>query len=294
MKAFSPIDAALEGLRVARREPKAVLGWIGVWLVALIVVAAVTMVTAGQVEPVVPGGHRGANLLMLVRRFGPLWPISVTALIVLWAMTTTTVYRAVLRPQEHGWHLFKLSLDEARIVAVTAAGFLVVLLLGAAPAYLLLVLLNPLMEAAPALRGILVLAGALATVAIDLWIAVRLWLMPVQTFDEGNLRLERYWTRTRGHFWDLALTFLLVTVELFAFLSLLALLLVGFGALAKVAFAPSSGGLPARVLSVALVVLGASLEALLFVVPTIVICACQAYAYRAIERPGDTAIVPRA
>ena len=37
MSAFSPVAAAFEGFRVLRREPKAVLVWVALWLALLVV-----------------------------------------------------------------------------------------------------------------------------------------------------------------------------------------------------------------------------------------------------------------
>ena len=45
MTRFSSIDAALEGLRVIKREPLAVLYWIAVWAFALAMIAIVRLAT---------------------------------------------------------------------------------------------------------------------------------------------------------------------------------------------------------------------------------------------------------
>ena len=99
-----------------RREPWAVAYWIGVWAVALALIASVRLATGA----LGPGAARRPTGSIAFRRFGPLALVLAPTLFVLWTMTTATVYRAVLRPGEHGWHLFKLGPDEARIAVLSA------------------------------------------------------------------------------------------------------------------------------------------------------------------------------
>src|SRR6185437_4299662 len=169
---LSPVEAALEGLRVVRREPWAVAYWIGVWAVALALIAIIRLAT-GALAPL----HPSADGLDAFRRFGPLALVLAPTLFVLWTMTTATVYRAVLRPGEHGWHLFKLGPDEARIAALSAVETLLLALLGGVPAYLLLVLLNPIFEVAPGFSRAIAIGGFVATILINAWLAVRLSLL---------------------------------------------------------------------------------------------------------------------
>jgi hypothetical protein len=283
MTAFSPLDAALEGLRVVRREPKAVLGWLVVWLVALIIVALVTLVTATEVgppPPTAPGRMSGA--VGLVRRFGPLWPFSVTTLLVLWAMTTTTAYRAVLRPAEHGWHLFRLSMDEVRIVVVSAAGFLAVLFLGAVPAFLVFVLVSPLMAAVPAFARDLATIGAVLTVCLDVWLAVRLSLIAVETFAERRFHLTAYWPLTRGRFWNLLASYAVWVLLFFTTLLLFGVAGFALGAVQSAVGVPHGADPLRRGALLGLAAVLAIMTASFFVMSITLFCACQAYAYRAI------------
>ena len=102
MTRFSSVDAALEGLRVIKREPMAVVYWIAVWAFALAMIAVIRIAT-GSATPT-----HSTDSVGLIHRYGPLAAVLAPAVLVLWVMTTATVYRAVLRPGEHGWHLFKL------------------------------------------------------------------------------------------------------------------------------------------------------------------------------------------
>jgi hypothetical protein len=274
---LSPVEAALEGLRVVRREPWAVAYWVGVWAVALALIAIIRLVT-GALAPVRPS----ADGFGAFRRFGPLALVLAPTLFVLWTMTTATVYRAVLRPGEHGWHLFKLGPDEARIAALSAVETVLIALLGGVPAYLLLVLLNPIFEVAPGFARTTAIAGFIATILIDAWLAVRLSLLPVQTFAARGFPVDEYWGFARGHYWKLLLSYLLVVLEVFAFLAVSLAALAAFGVLAEAAITWRNAGLARTGALWLLVVILAVLTAVTFVAPLILVCGCQAYAYRAI------------
>lgn len=274
---LSPVEAALEGLRVVRREPWAVVYWIAVWAVALALIATIRLAT-GALGPV----QRSADGLDAFRRLGPLALVLAPTLFVLWVMTTATVYRAVLRPGEHGWHLFKLGPDEARIAALSAVETVLLTLLGGVPAYLLLVLLNPIFEAAPGFSRTIAVVGFVSTILIDAWLAVRLSLLPVQTFARRSFPVDEYWGFARGHFWKLLLSYLLVVAEVFGFLIVSLAALAAFGVLAEAVIAWQGGGLLRSLALWALVVILAVLTAIVFVAPLILVCGCQANAYRAI------------
>jgi hypothetical protein len=274
---LSPVEAALEGPRMVRREPWAVAYWVGVWAVALALIAIIRLAT-GALAPVQPS----ADGLDAFRRFGPLALVLAPTLFVLWTMTTATVYRAVLRPGEHGWHLFKLGPDEARIAALSAVETVMLALLGGVPAYLLLVLLNPFFEVAPGFSRTIAIIGFISTILINAWLAVRLSLLPVQTFAARGFPVDAYWSFARGHYWKLLFSYLLVVLEVFAFLAISLIAVAAFGWLAEAVIQWRGAGLMRNAALWALVVILALLTAISWVVPLILVCGCQAHAYRAI------------
>ena len=282
MTSFSPTRAATEGLRVIRREPTALLGWIAVWVLALVVVGmlqAVTM-TPAQFQAAPAGGLRG-----LMARFGPLAPVLVGTLLILWIMTTATLFRAVLRPQEHGWHLFKLGADEARLGVLTAFGSLLLVTLGSGPAVILWLFAQPVLAAAPASGRWVVAIGTLGTVAIELWLAVRLSLAAVHTFAEGRFHFVGYWRLTHGQFWRLLITYLIVIFEVVLLLIAVGLIVVLLSSVVSWIGPPHGVDLLRRALLLGLVGVAALLSSILFVVPLTLVCACQALAYAAIVKP---------
>ena len=266
MTAFSPLAAALEGARVIRREPMAVLSWVGLWLVALIAVGAIVVFTAPHLASPRPAG---GGVLTLAHRFGPFWPALISTLLILWIMTTATVFRAVLRPDEHGWHLLKLGADEARLAVITVIGAVIVLALGSGPAFLVWLLTQPLLLVIPEAGQGVVIGGTIATVCLQVWIAVRLSLAPVYTFDTHRYHLVSYWDITQTHFWRLCLSYLLVAVQMAGIFLMFFLVTNGLRTVA------SSFLLQVEIVS-------DLLAAVVFVLVWTIYCACQAAAYKAI------------
>lgn len=287
MTAFSPVSAALEGFRVMRREPGAVLYWIAVWAFALAAIAVVRLFTHALSPATAGSGDLG-----IIQRYGPLAVVLAPTVLALWVMTTATVYRAVLRPGEHGWHLFKLGPDEARITVINALETVLLALLGGVPAYLLLVLLNPIFEAAPSLNRLTAVAGFILTILIDFWIAVRFSLAPVQTFFERSFPFGSFWGFTRGWYLRLLGGYLLVALEVLAFLAVSTVVGLVFGALVEAAVHWPDPTLVRRVVLWVLVVILAILLAVAWVVPLILVCACQAFVYRAIAAARAAAVTP--
>jgi len=277
MTRFSTADAALEGLRVIKREPMAVVYWVAVWAVALAIIAIVRLATGS------PTAAHSTDIVGVIRRYGPLAVVLAPTVLALWIMTTATVYRAVLRPGEHGWHLFKLGPDEARIAILSALETVLLGLLGGVPAYLLLVLLNPIFELAPGLNRLTTVVGFVATILIDMWIAVRLSLAPAQTFSQRGFPFGEYWGFARGRYWRLLASYALVALEVLAFLLLSVIVGLVFGTLTEAVINWHDPGLLRRIVLWVLVPVLAILTAIVWVVPLILICGCQAYAYRTID-----------
>ena len=285
MTAFSPFTAATEGLRVIRREPTALLGWIGIWVLVLVVVTVVQLLTVGhQLAP--PGTREGLSSLMA--RFGPFAPLLITTIFALIMMSTSTLFRAVLMPAEHGWHLFKLGADEVRLAVITIAVTLVLLAFGGVPSFVLLFFAKPILAAIPGSSPWVVWLGTAATLWLDIWIGVRLSLAPVHTFAEGRFHVLGYWRLTRGNFWRLLRSYLYLAVQIgLVFIAVfLGLMLVG-----QLASVIASGHLNlfGRAVLFGLVGVLAFLLAILFVVPLTLVCACQALAYAAIVKPNPSA-----
>jgi hypothetical protein len=283
MTTFSPMTAATEGLRVIRREPVALLGWIGIWALALVFVTVVQLLT---VDHAVIQPHR-AGVAALIARFGPFAPVLVTTIFTLIMMSSSTLFRAVLTPTEHGWHLFKLGAAEVRLAVITLAITVVLLAFGSLPSLILLLFAKPILAAVPGSGPWVVWIGTAATLCIDIWIGVRLSLAPVHTFAEGRFHILGYWRLTHGNFWRLLRSYLYLAIQIVVvfIIAFLGLFVIG-----QIATTVAAGHLNfwSRSLLFGMVAAAALLLAILFVIPLTLVCACQALAYAAIVKPDPS------
>ncbi|HEY5072928.1 MAG TPA: hypothetical protein VII63_12955 [Caulobacteraceae bacterium] len=288
MTAFSPVSAAFEGFRVLRRQPKAVLIWTLLWLAALSVMAVV-VASGDRVVVARHAPHR--NLWEITRQFGPFAVVFIAMLLVIWASTTVATFRAVLQPERKESFFLRLSADELRLAIMTITAVGLVLVAGGAPAFLLFALVSPLMAAAPTFARDVATLGAVATVWLDIWLAVRLSLIAVETFAEGRFHLTAYWPLTRGRFWYLMASYAICFAIFFLFLIFFGLAGLLLGAVQNAVGLPVGLDLVRRTVLLGLAGFLALLTAGFFVVSTTLFCACQAHAFRAIvaTHPADAA-----
>jgi hypothetical protein len=266
---------AFAGVRLIRRETRAFAVWICLWLMAITLSAL--LVAFGGAVPTDPGVYHN-----LGARFGPYAAVLMTVFLLAWATTTLAVFRAVLQPDETEFFYMRMGAEELRLAVMSLVAFVLILILGGVPAFLLLALASPVLEAAPALIKYITMIGAAATIAFDVWVGVRLSLIAVETFAEGRFHLTAYWPLARGRFWYLILLYAV------CFLMFLGMGAVVGGATALLERAQALIGRPHgpdRVRRVALLALGgvyAVIFATSWVATTVLFCASQAHAFRVI------------
>jgi len=216
MDEFSPTEAALEGLRLTRERPRAVLWWWGGYLVTGILQVAMTltppMKRVADLQPQVaeawstllrdPSNKVASAHLSALTGDVEGWALLFIAVVVLCQLVlSTAILRAVVRPMESAFGYLRLSIDELRqlglallaFVAFLAYAFFVSLVTGILVAVLSLIV-------PPVLLGGLVFA---IIVIAFLYPAVRLSLAPAMTLAEGRISFMRSWPLTRGRFWPL-------------------------------------------------------------------------------------------
>lgn len=286
MTAFAPTAAALEGFRLIRREPRAALVWMLLWLA---VVMAMTLSIATGPPVVLGHGRTYSSPGDLVRKFGPYAPLLILLFLAVWATTTAAVYRSVLRPHDRRFFFLRLGVDELRLGIMNVASFLLFLLFGGAPAYLLLVLADPLMRALPALARDIGRVGALLTVCVEVWLGVRLSLIGVETVAERRFHLSAYWPLTKGRFWYLLACYAMFFLILFG---LTTVSFVAVGVLVSLAQPDvAAGNLWRRTSVLGIAALLSVLTAVVLMLSWTIFCACQAYAFRVIASGGKAGVV---
>jgi len=208
MTTFSPVQAALEGVRMTRRKPLVVLAWAACYFAMLVVL--------GLVVAFAFGGTVRADLALLsrtndlrelfdiiARRQGTLLPLIAFA-VALQSVISVAIMRAVVRPQERRLAYLRVGAEEARQFVVALVGWVVALVVTALPSAVLVLIGAGLISlgAVQTNRWVEVL-GAIAVAGLSIWAGVRLSLLSITTFAEGRLSLRRTWTLTDHHFWHL-------------------------------------------------------------------------------------------
>ncbi len=208
MTTFSPVEAALEGVRMTRRKPLVVLAWAACYFAMLVLL--------GVVVAFAFGGSVRADLALLqrtndlrewvdivARRKGTLLPLIALA-VALQSVITVAIMRAVVRPDDHRLAYMRIGKEEARQFVVALVGWAVTLVVTALPSALLVLIGAGLISlgAVETNRWVEVL-GTIAVAGLSIWFGIRFSLLSITTFAEGRLDLRRTWALTDRHFWHL-------------------------------------------------------------------------------------------
>lgn len=206
-------DAAFEGFRLVRREPKVLLAWTLLYL----------LVTLGQVVAMVMNraeiaeGMRTVEELsgrsnptpedfaLMIDAYGQMsaysfWILPVS--LVVGSVLSAGVARGVLFPEERRFGYLRLGMDEIRVFLVTLAiAILTALALGVA-----LTVVSVLASIAIAVTPFMwlgVLLGVFASIALLAWLAVKWSLAVPITVSEKKIAVFDSFRATKGYFWPL-------------------------------------------------------------------------------------------
>jgi hypothetical protein len=208
MTTFSPVKAALEGVRMTRRKPLVLLAWAACYFAMLVVLGlVVAFAFGGSVRADLALLSRTNDLGELVgivaRRKGTLLPLIALA-VALQSVITVAIMRAVVRPEDRRLAYMRAGQEEARQFVVALVGWAVTLVVTALPSAVLVLIGAGLINlgAVQTNRWVEVL-GAIAVAGLSIWFGIRLSLLSITTFAEGKLDLRRTWALTDRHFWHL-------------------------------------------------------------------------------------------
>ena len=284
MSQFSASEAALEGFRLVRRHPGAILAWCGVYFLGIMAIALVMAAVLGPtfIEFIQEGGLESGRTDAFAEQLAHSWPAFILVLLLamlLMGILTGAVYRSILRPDERSLAYLRVGADEVRLAAVHMLLF-VVLMAFVIPINMLL------LGAMGGLGGPVLAVAAMALIGVMFWVGVRLCLATPVTFAEHRISLARSWRLTQGRFWPLlgmAVLAVIFYVMVWLAVTFLGVVIVGLsgGAQAVESGAPPSvGTVIALLVSVAIQLLVPTLQVVMIFAPF-------AIAYQALNGPTD-------
>lgn len=199
MPTFNIEDAAFAGLGLLSRRPMAALAWAALWA---ILIAIVTLPFVGILANFITlivrfKGQPDASLI--ADQFAGLFAfiiLSGLCSLVLGAVISCAVYRAMLTPEDSAFAYLRMGDQEIQVLIVN---FVKALIIGAASfgMALLLGILEVATTGSPS-GGPVDLIGRLIIQAVVFWIQLRLCMAGPMTFAERRFRLFESWALTRG------------------------------------------------------------------------------------------------
>ena len=205
---FSATEAAFEGFRVVRRHPMSVLFW---GLAYLVLFLAMFGLGAGQWAAIMASAQvieQSSNpspedLMALGRAYAGLFVWLAPLGLIVGAVLSAAVARAVLRPEESAWGYVRFGMDEVRVLAVTVATALIVGLSSGLLFAFASVTFGIGAASGQAVMFLLALILMLAALGLSIWLWTKFCLAVPITVDRRKISLFESFAATKGHFWPL-------------------------------------------------------------------------------------------
>lgn len=230
---FSPTQTALEGFRLTRREPKALIAWALVYFVSIAISLALShrilAVLMQQLTALSSGAAMDeAAMMQLFPLYGQILAINLPITLVATALVHTAIIRAVTDPQQSQYGYLRLGGDEVRMLVTKV---LEVLIQGAAMfvGMGVIAMVSALAAMVHIALSVLAVLLVIPLVAGLVWLTLKLVLAAPATYAEKKIGIARSFQLTKGRLGPLLGTGLL---------ALLLSLLVSF--LGSLVFTPLS------------------------------------------------------
>lgn len=204
---FSATDAAFEGFRVVRSHPMALIFWSLLYIVcfgaifALVGGGIVSAMSAMTRLEAAGGTPSFEDLMPLMQSFMAMFAVILPLSMVVSAVLTSAVSKAVLRPRESRFGYVAFGADEMRVLAVTIILFFVMFLVMALSGLVIGVVGR--LTSGTAMSGLILVLLGLAAVCVYAWLMVRLSLAVPITIRERRIAVFDSFRVTKGHFWPL-------------------------------------------------------------------------------------------
>ncbi|WP_419317841.1 hypothetical protein ACN2C7_15035 [Caulobacter sp. ErkDOM-E] len=222
MTLLSPVDAALEGLRIMRRHPVVVLAWAGFSLVTLPLLGLLVKMVLGEQDradlALRSSSADPREILDIVSRLGGVMVLLIMLALVLGAILSAAIMRAVLHPEQRRWAYLRVGREDLRLLVVSLIHWAATLMVMVIPGGV--VALGTALLGGTPVAGWFGFLGALTVIGLSTWVAVRLSLLAPHAFMVGHIDPRAAWLLTHGQFWRL-LAMLVIVIVLCVIVSIL-------------------------------------------------------------------------
>ncbi len=212
MTSFSATDAALEGFRITRERPKALMAWTAFCFAVSVASALITVNMPAEARAALEFLNTDPNAApdagKLLQALTILSPMLLFGLVVQCIMGAA-VYRVILRPQDDRFSYLRFGRDELRLMTLTLIYLILALMLVAAIQIVVAIIATLASFLGAGALQFAFAAAELFALGLLVYVAVRMSLAPVMTFDQGRLAILDSWRLTHGQFWRLVGAYLL-------------------------------------------------------------------------------------
>ena len=231
MATFNVEDAAFTGVGLLVRRPGAAIAWALVWAMLVAIVAmpfAGTLTAYVTIAVRTQGRPAASDILPLAPQLGAFFLLMGLAGLVVGAVISCAVYRAVLEPENSNFAYLRLGDEEIRVMVVNFIRGLLLFGINFTLSITLALLLVLANSAGPATTGLVRVVGEGIVLCILFWVQLRLSLAGPMTYRERRFRLFESWTLTRGLTWRLvAVGLILVVIGIVVYLGVVSLGIAG-------------------------------------------------------------------
>lgn len=230
MTSFNIEDAAFAGVGLLARRPAAAIVWALVWA---LLVALVAIPFAGALEAYVTlvaksGGHiTPAELIPLAPQLGAFGLLMGLGGLVVGAVVSCAVYRAVLEPESSRFAYLRLGDQEIQVMLVNFVRGVILFIIN----FVISITVAMLVIVAGGTNALAVsirLIGELLLLGVMFWVQLRFSLAGPMTYAEHRFRLFESWALTRGLTWRLlGVGVILLVIGVVVYLAVVSLAVAG-------------------------------------------------------------------
>jgi hypothetical protein len=195
-----------------RERPISVVAWAVTYSVGSIVLSL--GLTFAMFGAMMPDPQAAANPASMFGSMFGLVLLVYLGIIFIWALVTTAVFRAMLRPEDGGFFFMKLGMDELRmfglVILLAIAG--TIALIVCELLLMLVLMIIGLVLGQNIITGIITFLLFVGFLCAVIWAYVRVSLIMPLSFYRGRITIDGAWALTRGRFWTLFGAYFLVAL----------------------------------------------------------------------------------